>query len=98
MNCKTSFVHTFDKVSAWRQTVEEMWDDLLELMETRRQLLTTALRRHKFFAEADELLARFDEKEKSVSNAKDATGVAHELTALQPQVKLLTLLLADGLC
>ena len=63
-----------------------MWDDLVELMETRRQLLLTALRRHQFFANATELLARFDEKEKSLNLNKDATGVAHELTALQPQV------------
>ena len=63
-----------------------MWDDLLELMETRKQLLATTLRRHKFFADCDQVHTRLDDKKAALDNAKEATGVLHELQALAPQV------------
>jgi hypothetical protein len=63
-----------------------MWDDLLELMETRSQMLSTTYRRHKYFADCDELLDRFDDKKAALENAKDATGILHEIQALSDQV------------
>lgn len=63
-----------------------MWDDLIELMETRKQMLATTLRRHKFFADSDEILTRLADKKNAVEHAKDATGILHEIQALSGQV------------
>lgn len=63
-----------------------MWDDLVELMETRRQLLETTLRRHRYFADADELGSRFAEKREAAENAKDIGGIVNEIQSLEPKV------------
>ena len=65
-----------------------MWDDLIELMETRKQMLATTLRRHKFFADSDEILTRLDDKKNAVEHAKDANGILHEIQALSGQVSI----------
>merc|ERR1712062_566587 len=59
------------KVETWRKNVEEMWDDLIELMETRKQMLQSTFRRHKFSVDSKEILDRLSEKEKLLDEAKD---------------------------
>ena len=68
--------------------MNNMWDDLVELMETRRQLLETTLRRHRYFADADELGSRFAEKREAAENAKDIGGIVNEIQSLEPKVKI----------
>ncbi|CAG5088442.1 Oidioi.mRNA.OKI2018_I69.PAR.g11841.t3.cds [Oikopleura dioica] len=77
------------KIESWRKNVNNMWDDLVELMETRRQLLETTLRRHRYFADADELGSRFAEKREAAENAKDIGGIVNEIQSLEPKINKL---------
>lgn len=80
------------KVETWRATVDEMWDDLLELMETRKQLLESAHRRHKYTNDAKELLDRLDQKTLQLGEASDIAQLLDEAKALKHQVSIMSLL------
>ncbi|KAL0994371.1 hypothetical protein UPYG_G00121340 [Umbra pygmaea] len=45
-------------IAEWKDGLNESWADLLELMETRRQMLTASQQLHKFFADCKEVLAQ----------------------------------------
>lgn len=81
------------KVETWRATVDEMWDDLLELMETRKQLLESAYRRHKYSSDAKELLDRLDQKSAQLAQSSDTAQLLDEARALKDQVRLMQELL-----
>ena len=77
-----------NKVETWRKNVEEMWDDLIELMETRKQMLQSTFRRHKFSVDSKEILDRLAEKEKLLDEAKDPVQLIHEIESLKDKVIL----------
>ena len=74
------------KVETWRATIDEMWDDLLELMETRKQMLESAYRRHKYTNDAKELLDRLDQKSVQLGESSDIAQLLDEARALKSQV------------
>jgi spectrin beta len=74
------------KVETWRKTIEEMWDDLVELMETRKQMLQSTYRRHKFEVDSKEILNRLEEKEKSLQDSKDPNQLIFEIETLKDKV------------
>ena len=42
-------------VAEWKDGLNEAWADLLELMETRRQMLAASHQLHKFFTDCKEV-------------------------------------------
>ncbi|MGH0114477.1 UNVERIFIED_CONTAM: hypothetical protein FKN15_018796 [Acipenser sinensis] len=49
-------------MAEWKDNLNESWGDLLELIDTRSQLLTTSYDLHKYFYDGKELLALLQEK------------------------------------
>ncbi|XP_060114613.1 spectrin beta chain, non-erythrocytic 4 [Heteronotia binoei] len=49
-------------IAEWKDGVNEAWADLLELMETRAQLLAASHELHKFFNDCKEVLSQIEEK------------------------------------
>lgn len=49
-------------IAEWKDGVNEAWADLLELMETRAQLLAASHELHKFFNDCREVLSQIEEK------------------------------------
>ena len=43
-------------IAEWKDTLNERWEDLLELIETRQQELQASWERHKFFSDCKETL------------------------------------------
>nr|CAB3266546.1 spectrin beta chain, non-erythrocytic 1-like [Phallusia mammillata] len=50
------------EIASWMENINEAWADLLELMETRKQMLVASCELHKFFYDAAEIRARIQEK------------------------------------
>ncbi|KAL8220085.1 UNVERIFIED_CONTAM: Spectrin beta chain, non-erythrocytic 4 [Gekko kuhli] len=49
-------------IAEWKDGVNEAWADLLELMETRAQLLAASHELHKFFSDCRDVLSQIEEK------------------------------------
>ncbi|XP_048348815.1 spectrin beta chain, non-erythrocytic 4 isoform X2 [Sphaerodactylus townsendi] len=49
-------------IAEWKDGVNEAWADLLELMETRAQLLAASHELHKFFNDCKDVLSQIEEK------------------------------------
>ncbi|RLV63671.1 hypothetical protein DV515_00018032, partial [Chloebia gouldiae] len=49
-------------IAEWKDGVNEAWADLLELMETRAQMLAASHELHKFFNDCKEILGQIEEK------------------------------------
>lgn len=45
-------------IAEWKDGLNESWADLLELMETRRQMLAASQQLHKFFTECKEVQSK----------------------------------------
>ena len=73
-------------METWRKNVEEMWDDLIELMETRRQMLQSTFRKHKYSVDAKEILDRLEQKDKLLDQTKDPNQIIHEIQSLNDKV------------
>ncbi|GAV05346.1 hypothetical protein RvY_15494 [Ramazzottius varieornatus] len=55
-------------IAQWKDRINEAWENLRELMETRKQLLTASYELHKFFWDCKDLLSRIHEKMNTVSD------------------------------
>ncbi|NXY79914.1 SPTN2 protein, partial [Glareola pratincola] len=53
-------------VAEWKDGLNEAWADLLELMDTRSQMLAASYELHRFFHDARETLAQVREKQKQL--------------------------------
>ncbi|XP_037341699.2 spectrin beta chain, erythrocytic isoform X2 [Pungitius pungitius] len=53
-------------MAEWKDTINESWADLLELIDTRAQLLTTSYELLKYFDDGKELIAQIHEKQKEL--------------------------------
>uniref|UniRef100_A0A8C5T055 Calponin-homology (CH) domain-containing protein n=1 Tax=Laticauda laticaudata TaxID=8630 RepID=A0A8C5T055_LATLA len=53
-------------IAEWRDGLNESWADLLELIDTRMQLLTTSYDLHKFFYDGSEIQVLIEEKHKEL--------------------------------
>ncbi|XP_063038503.1 spectrin beta chain, non-erythrocytic 4-like, partial [Melospiza melodia melodia] len=68
-------------IAEWKDGVNEAWADLLELMETRAQMLAASHELHKFFNDCKELLAQIEEKRRRLPElaAREGRGSAGAL-------------------
>lgn len=53
-------------IAEWKDNLNESWADLLELIDTRMQLLATSCNLHKYFCDSSEILALIQEKQKEL--------------------------------
>ena len=58
-------------------------------METRKQMLQSTHRRHKFEVDSKEILNRLEEKEKSLQDSKDPNQLIFEIETLKDKVSFL---------
>ncbi|XP_060584243.1 spectrin beta chain-like isoform X5 [Ruditapes philippinarum] len=65
-------------IAEWKDTLNERWEDLLELIETRQQELQASWERHKFFSDCKETLEIIYEKQNYIPEelGRDAQSVA----------------------
>ncbi|CAH8502625.1 unnamed protein product [Schistosoma bovis] len=66
------------EIASWKDRINEAWADLLELIDTRIQLLKTAWDLHKFLADCQDVLDRIVDKVSSIPEevGRDAKAVA----------------------
>ncbi|XP_056298714.1 spectrin beta chain, non-erythrocytic 4 [Pseudoliparis swirei] len=57
-------------IAEWKDGLNESWADLLELMETRRQMLVASHQLHKFFTDCKEVLAQIAGKMKQLPEVR----------------------------
>ncbi|XP_068106871.1 spectrin beta chain, non-erythrocytic 4 isoform X3 [Hyperolius riggenbachi] len=57
-------------IAEWKDGVNEAWADLLELMETRAQMLSASHELHKFFNDCKEVLSQVEEKKRRIPEVK----------------------------
>lgn len=86
-------------IAEWKDGLNEAWQDLLELIETRTQMLAASRELHKFFHDCKDVLGRILEKQVSMSDelGRDAGSVnalqrkhqnfLQDLQTLQSQVQ-----------
>ena len=53
-------------VAEWKDGLNEAWADLLELIDTRTQILAASFELHKFYHDAKEILGRILDKQKKL--------------------------------
>lgn len=53
-------------IAEWKDNLNESWADLLELIDTRVQLLSASYDLHKFFYDGTEILSLIEEKHKEL--------------------------------
>lgn len=65
-------------IAQWNENLNSAWEDLLELIRTRTQMLQSSWELQKFFSDCKELLSHIDEKKKSIPEevGRDAQTVA----------------------
>lgn len=85
-------------IAEWEDSLNESYDDLLELIHTRIQMLAASWELHKFFHDCKDILGRILEKQNSISDelGRDAGSVSalqrkhqnfvQDLVMLQQQV------------
>ncbi|MGH0172127.1 UNVERIFIED_CONTAM: hypothetical protein FKN15_000244 [Acipenser sinensis] len=88
-------------IAEWKDGLNEAWADLLELIDTRTQILAASYELHKFYHDAKEILGRIDDKHKKLpeelgrdQNTVEAlqrmhTTFEHDIQALGTQVRQL---------
>lgn len=54
-------------IAQWKDELNESWQDLLELIETRTQMLAASRELHKFFHDCKDILSRIVEKQVNFS-------------------------------
>ncbi|KRX67880.1 Spectrin beta chain [Trichinella sp. T9] len=86
-------------VALWKDNLNEAWENLLELMQTRAQMLDASCQLHKFFHDCRDTLSRILEKSHSMPEdlGRDASSVSAlqrkhqnfltDLLSLESQVK-----------
>ncbi|NWI31121.1 SPTN2 protein, partial [Sula dactylatra] len=94
-------------VAEWKDGLNEAWADLLELIDTRSQMLAASYELHRFYHDARETLAQVQHKQKQLPddvgrdlNTAEAmqrmhTAYEHDIQALSAQVSRAAL--GDGM-
>ncbi|XP_023817835.1 spectrin beta chain, non-erythrocytic 4 isoform X2 [Oryzias latipes] len=70
-------------IAEWKDGVNESWADLLELMETRAQMLAASHQLHKFFSDCREVLAQIQDKQKRLPEVRARQGSTSNTSTLQ---------------
>uniref|UniRef100_A0A1I8H732 PH domain-containing protein n=1 Tax=Macrostomum lignano TaxID=282301 RepID=A0A1I8H732_9PLAT len=81
-------------IAEWKDRVNEAWSDLLELIDTRTQLLTAAHAFHRFLTDCRDVLDRIEEKELAIpddvgKDAKSSDSYARKHTAFEHDLRTL---------
>uniref|UniRef100_A0A8D0HST9 Spectrin beta, non-erythrocytic 4 n=1 Tax=Sphenodon punctatus TaxID=8508 RepID=A0A8D0HST9_SPHPU len=82
-------------IAEWKDGVNEAWADLMELMETRAQMLAASHELHKFFSDCKDVLSQIEEKkqrlpEVTARESKSSTGTLQRmLTSFEHDVQVL---------
>ncbi|XP_042895897.1 spectrin beta chain [Parasteatoda tepidariorum] len=63
-------------IAEWKDNLNEAWADLLELIDTRTQMLAASWKLHRFFHDCKDLLGRILEKQNSMSDELGKDGVS----------------------
>ncbi|XP_040266018.1 spectrin beta chain, non-erythrocytic 2 isoform X3 [Bufo bufo] len=86
-------------VAEWKDGLNEAWADLLEMIDTRSQMLAASYELHRFYQDARETLGQIQDKQKQIPeetgrdlNTAEAmqrmhTTYEHDIQALSAQVK-----------
>ncbi|KAM7374861.1 hypothetical protein PAMP_007495 [Pampus punctatissimus] len=69
-------------IAEWKDGLNESWADLLELMETRRQMLAASHQLHKFFTDCKEVLAQIAGKMKQLPEVRQLQENAAQLRTI----------------
>ncbi|KAM3874774.1 spectrin beta chain, non-erythrocytic 4 [Diretmus argenteus] len=70
-------------IAEWKDAVNEAWADLLELMETRGQMLAASHQLHKFFSDCREVLAQIEDKHRRLPEVRARQGGTANTSTLQ---------------
>ncbi|KAK5905297.1 hypothetical protein CesoFtcFv8_006777 [Champsocephalus esox] len=70
-------------IAEWKDGVNEAWADLLELMETRAQMLAASHQLHKFFSDCREVLAQIEDKHRRLPEVRARQGSSANTSTLQ---------------
>ncbi|XP_052008385.1 spectrin beta chain, non-erythrocytic 4-like isoform X3 [Xyrauchen texanus] len=70
-------------IAEWKDGVNEAWADLLELMETRGQMLSASHQLHKFFSDCREVLSQIDDKQRRLPEVRACQGGTSNTSTLQ---------------
>ncbi|XP_028652270.1 spectrin beta chain, non-erythrocytic 4-like [Erpetoichthys calabaricus] len=70
-------------IAEWKDGVNEAWADLLELMETRAQMLAASHQLHKYFADCREVLVQIEDKQKRLPEVRARQGGTANTSTLQ---------------
>uniref|UniRef100_A0AAR2KZL4 Spectrin beta chain n=1 Tax=Pygocentrus nattereri TaxID=42514 RepID=A0AAR2KZL4_PYGNA len=74
-------------IAEWKDGVNEAWADLLELIETRAQMLAASHQLHKFFSDCREVLAQIDDKQRRLPEVRALQDGSTNTSALQRLMK-----------
>ncbi|XP_076845121.1 spectrin beta chain, non-erythrocytic 4 isoform X1 [Brachyhypopomus gauderio] len=70
-------------IAEWKDGVNEAWADLLELMETRGQMLAASHQLHKFFSDCREVLMQIGDKHRRLPEVRACQDGSTNTSALQ---------------
>ncbi|KAG7483995.1 hypothetical protein MATL_G00044300 [Megalops atlanticus] len=70
-------------IAEWKDGLSEAWADLLEMMETRGQMLAASHQLHKFFANCREALVQIEEKKRRLSELQACQAGSANTSTLQ---------------
>uniref|UniRef100_A0A3Q3LRT5 Spectrin beta chain n=1 Tax=Labrus bergylta TaxID=56723 RepID=A0A3Q3LRT5_9LABR len=70
-------------IAEWKDGVNEAWADLLELMETRAQMLAASHQLHKFFSDCREVLTQIEDKHQRLPEVRARQGSTANTSTLQ---------------
>uniref|UniRef100_A0A8D3CS22 Spectrin beta chain n=1 Tax=Scophthalmus maximus TaxID=52904 RepID=A0A8D3CS22_SCOMX len=70
-------------IAEWKDGVNEAWADLLELIETRAQMLAASHQLHKFFSDCREVFAQIEDKHRRLPEVRARQGSTANTSTLQ---------------
>nr|XP_057936821.1 spectrin beta chain, non-erythrocytic 4-like isoform X2 [Doryrhamphus excisus] len=70
-------------IAEWKDGVNESWADLLELMETRAQMLAASHQLHKFFSDCREVLCQIADKHRRLPEVRGRQSSTSNTSSLQ---------------
>ncbi|XP_054650315.1 spectrin beta chain, non-erythrocytic 4-like isoform X3 [Dunckerocampus dactyliophorus] len=70
-------------IAEWKDGVNESWADLLELMETRAQMLAASHQLHKFFSDCREVLCQIADKHRRLPEVRGRQSSTSNTSTLQ---------------
>ncbi|GAA6106628.1 spectrin beta chain, non-erythrocytic 4 isoform X1 [Tachysurus ichikawai] len=70
-------------IAEWKDGVNESWAELMELMETRAQMLSASHQLHKFFSDCREVITQIADKHRRLPEVRDGRDGTTNTSSLQ---------------